>query len=65
MARTKTSTLNLRISPALKEAVRQAAENEHRSVANMVEVLIQRHCDAAGIVVAEPNSEPNSGRIDG
>lgn len=49
MARTKISTLNLRIEPGVKEAVRQAAAREHRSVANMVEVLIRRHCDQAGI----------------
>ena len=40
MARTKISTLNLRIEPGIKQAVREAAEREHRSVANMVEVLI-------------------------
>ena len=49
MARTKISTLNLRIDPAVKSAVREAAAREHRSVANMVEVLIRRHCDQAGI----------------
>ena len=52
MARTKISTLNLRIEPGLKAAVREAAAREHRSVANMVEVLIRRHCNAAGIPVA-------------
>ena len=49
MPRTKVSTLNLRIDPAIKNAVREAASREHRSVANMVEVLIRRHCDQAGI----------------
>ena len=51
MARTKVSTLNLRIDPAIKDAVREAAALEHRSVANMVEVLIRRHCDQAGISI--------------
>ena len=51
MPRTKISTLNLRIEPALKAAVREAASREHRSVANMVEVLIRRHCDQAGIPI--------------
>lgn len=51
MAKTKISTLNLRIEPAIKEAVREAAAREHRSVANMVEVLIRRHCNEAGIQV--------------
>ena len=53
MAKTRTSTLNLRIHPALKDAVREAATREHRSVANMVEVLIRRHCDQSGITVYE------------
>ena len=53
MPRTKIATLNLRIAPGLKEAVREAADLEHRSVANMVEMLIRRHCDEAGIVVTE------------
>jgi hypothetical protein len=53
MARTKISTLNLRIDPAVKDAVREAAEREHRSVANMVEVLIRRHCDQSGISISE------------
>ena len=53
MAKTKVSTLNLRIEPGVKEAVREAAAREHRSVANMVEVLIRRHCDQAGITIPE------------
>ena len=53
MAKTKISTLNLRIDPAIKDAVRAAAAQEHRSVANMVEVLIRRHCDRSGISITE------------
>ena len=53
MAKTKISTLNLRINPTIKDAVREAAALEHRSVANMVEVLIRRHCDEAGITIPE------------
>ena len=49
----KTATMNLRIDPALKEAVRIAAGREHRSVANMVELLIRRHCEAVDIVIPE------------
>lgn len=55
MAKTKISTLNLRIDPAIKNAVRVAAAQEHRSVANMVEVLIRRHCDQTGISITEQN----------
>ena len=53
MAKTKISTLNLRINPSIKTAVREAAAREHRSVANMVEVLIRRHCEQAGITIPE------------
>jgi predicted HicB family RNase H-like nuclease len=49
----KTSTLNLRIEPNLKEAVRIAAQREHRSVANLVELLIRQHCEASGIGIPE------------
>ena len=55
MAKTKISTLNLRIEPGIKEAVREAAALEHRSVANMIEMLIRRHCDQVGISVPEQN----------
>jgi len=51
--KTKISTLNLRINPAIKDAVREAAAREHRSVANMVEMLIRRHCDQSGITIPE------------
>lgn len=37
MAAAKTATLTFRIEPGLKEALRAAAEQEHRSIANMVE----------------------------
>jgi len=53
MTKTKISTLNLRVNPAIKDAVREAAAREHRSVANMVEVLIRRHCDQEGIAIPE------------
>lgn len=53
MTKTKISTLNLRIEPGLKEAVREAAAREHRSVANMIEMLIRRHCDRSGISIPD------------
>ena len=59
MPATKVSTLNLRIEPRIKEAVREAAAREHRSVANMVEVLIRRHCDKAGIKIPDNPGKPN------
>ncbi|CAN5602958.1 hypothetical protein BH23PSE2_BH23PSE2_03530 [soil metagenome] len=53
MAPRKTSTLNLRVDPSLKEAVRVAALQEHRSVANLIELLIRDHCQSAGIAIPE------------
>ena len=61
MAKTKISTLNLRIEPNLKAAVRVAAEREHRSVANMVEVLIRRHCAESGITIGRATLETKNG----
>jgi hypothetical protein len=55
VARTKTATLNLRVDPALKDALREAAAREHRSVANMVEILIREHCRQANIPIPEQN----------
>ena len=57
MPQTKISTLNLRIEPRIKEAVREAAAREHRSVANMVEMLIRRHCEQAGIPLNDRNEQ--------
>jgi len=53
MAAQKTATLNLRIDPVLKEAVREAAMKERRSIASMVEILIQEHCERVGITIPE------------
>jgi len=53
MSSKKTATLNLRIDPVLKTIVKEAAILEQRSVANLIEVLIRRHCEANGITVPE------------
>jgi hypothetical protein len=39
--------------PSTKKGIKLAAEKEHRSIANMVEMLIRRHCDDCGIEVTE------------
>lgn len=44
MVTSKTTTLTFRIEPGLKEALRTAAAREHRSIVNMVEVLIRDYC---------------------
>ena len=53
MATAKTSTLTFRIEPGLKEVLRTAADREHRSIANMVEVLIRDYCGRSGITIQE------------
>ena len=53
MATVKTTTLTFRIEPCLKEALRTAAHREHRSLANMVEVLIRDYCGRHDIGIPE------------
>ena len=53
MATGKTSTLSFRIAPGLKEALRTAADREHRSIANMIEVMIRDYCGRIGISIPE------------
>ena len=53
MATTKTTTLTFRIEPDLKEALWLAACREHRSIVNMVEVLIRDWCGRNSIEIPE------------
>lgn len=46
----KTATLTFRIDPKLKEGLRIAAHREHRSIANMIEVLIKDYCEHNNII---------------
>lgn len=62
MATTKTTTLTFRIEPGLKEAVRTAAELEHRSIANMIEIMIREHCARTGIAIVEPGAVADAER---
>jgi len=47
----KTDKLNIRLSPVLKDALRDVAEKEHRSISNMIETMILERCRKAGINV--------------
>lgn len=51
MTRKKTTTMNLRVDPFIKAAIREAADREHRSIANMIEMLIRQHCEKVGIAI--------------
>lgn len=53
MSNSKTATLTFRIMPQLKKALCEAADREHRSIANMVEVLIRDYCVKNGIDICE------------
>ena len=51
MAETKSTTLTVRIQPAVKEGLRAMAGQERRSLANMIEVMILDYCGRNGVAV--------------
>lgn len=64
MSPTKTEALSFRVDPSVKEALRIAAEREHRSLANMFEVLIRNHCEQNDIAFPQqgtlfPGQQPS------
>lgn len=63
----KTETVNLRVTPELKELIRLAADREHRAIANFIDVLVREHCQKHGIAVPAKQSEllANPGRVNG
>jgi len=65
MATTKIATLTFRIDPGVKEALRTAAQQEHRSIANMVEVMIRDHCGRNGIRIADQVAPTESNQRQG
>jgi len=65
MAPGRTALLNVRIDPQLKEALRIAANREHRSISNMLEWLVRQHCERESISIPEQGSfslESGNGR---
>lgn len=54
----RTAVLNLRIDPVIKDALRIAAAREHRSVANLIEVMVLRHCEQARIRIPGASKLP-------
>lgn len=48
----KTEAINLRMAPGMKELLRRAAEYEHRTLSNMLEVLILDYCRAHNLMDA-------------
>jgi len=48
MVRIKSETLTIRINPTVKEALRKLAEEERRSVGNLIEVMVLERQDRSG-----------------
>lgn len=46
--REKTTSLTIRMKPAVKESLRRLAARENRSIANMVEVMVLGYAETAG-----------------
>lgn len=65
MAAAKTATLTFRIEPGLKEALRTIAEQEHRSIANMVEVMIRDYCGRNGVAIPDQGGNKTGARSAG
>ena len=55
----RSTNLNLRIAPEVREGLKQAAAKERRSISNMVEYLICQHCERTGIQVLPQKPETN------
>ncbi|GAB6057337.1 hypothetical protein [Desulfonatronum parangueonense] len=49
----KTQTVTVRMAPAVKNGLQKAADKEHRSLANMLEVMIRDYCTRNGVVIPE------------
>ncbi len=56
MAETKSTTLTVRVHPAVKEGLRTVAERERRSLANMIEVMIRDYCTRHEVLISEGKS---------
>lgn len=52
MALRKTTAINLRMTPEMKDLLRLAADREHRTLSNMIESLILGYCQMHEIDVA-------------
>lgn len=51
MKATKTETITVRIEPAVKAGLKAMAEQERRSLANMIEVMIRDYCGRNSVQV--------------
>ena len=51
MAASKSEVVSVRVEPRIKAALQTMAEQELRSVANMIEVMVVTYCKANGVSV--------------
>lgn len=56
MASAKNATLTFHFEPDLKEAIRLAAVNKSRSIANMTAVVVRDYCERVGFEIREPKA---------
>ena len=50
----KTVSVSFRVSPRFKQLLETAAAREHRSLTNMLETLVFRHCEQNGVQLSNP-----------
>ena len=62
IAERKSEAINLRMSPTTKELLRQVAEREHRTLSNMLEVLILEHAAKLGVNPIAPKRSEGTKR---
>jgi len=56
----KTEAVNLRMAPDVKELLRLAADREHRTLSNMLEVLVLQYCEQQGISLPSTQASPEA-----
>ena len=49
MAKEKPVTITLRVAPKTRDLLKLASDKDCRSMSNMVEVMIRKHCESHGI----------------
>lgn len=58
MGERKSEAINLRMAPSTKELLRRVAESEHRTLSNMLEVLIRERAEKCGLESQSTESGP-------
>lgn len=53
----KTAVITLRVAPHIKAAAELAAEQDHRSLTSLIEVLILNHCKGLNIQAPPTNAK--------